>query len=123
MALLKYLCVKSKKISTLDVDEQLQEQETPSKQQPRGNYAKFFPVEKALVGKYASEHGLAKAVRYFKEKGLKESTVHDWKKAYKFNLREKQKSTEPGEAVVMSNLEGKKRGRPPLLGTRLDLIL
>ena len=113
----------TKKISTLDDDEHLQEQETPSKRQPRGKYAKFSPVEKASVGKYASEHGVAKAVEHFKEKVLKESTVRDWKKVYEFNLREKRKSTEPGEAVVVSSLEGKKRGRPPLLGTRLDLLL
>ena len=36
---------------------------------------------------------------------------------------EKRKSTEPGKAVTVNSLDGRKRGRPPLLGTKLDLLL
>ena len=53
----------------------------------------------------------------FKEKELKKSIVRDCKKAYELALWEKQKSTEPGKAVIVSSLDGKKRVRPPLLGT------
>ena len=42
--------------------------------------------EKALVGKYASEHGVSNAVRHFKEKVLKEITIRDWKREYECNL-------------------------------------
>ena len=45
------------------------------------------------------------------------------KRAYKVTLLEKQKSMEPGKAVTLNSLDGKKRGRPPLLGTKLDLLL
>ena len=54
---------------------------------------------------------------------MKESTVQDWEKAYEFNLCEKRKLTEPGKAVIISTLDAKRRGRPPLLGTKLDLML
>jgi len=42
-----------------------------------------------MIEKYASEHGPTKAVRHFKEKDLKESSVRDWKKAYEVQLLEK----------------------------------
>ena len=50
----------------------------------RGEYLKFSDDEKATVACYASENGVAAAIRHFKRsKGmiLKESTVRDWKKA------------------------------------------
>ena len=36
----------------------------------RGTYSKFTPQDKAVIGKYASEHGITKAVQYFKGKDL-----------------------------------------------------
>jgi len=89
----------------------------------QGTYAKFTAQDKAVIRKYTSEHGVTKAVRYFKGKDLEDSRVRDWKKAYKFQLLEKRKSTEPGEAVPVNRLDGKKQGRPPLLGYKLDLKL
>ena len=62
-------------------------------------------------------------MQYFKGKDLKDSSVQDWKRAYEFHLLEKRKSTEPGEAVAVNRLNGKKQGRPPLLGHKLDLKL
>ena len=38
----------------------------------RGEYAKFSQVEKTRIAKYASEHGVSKAIRHFKESNLKE---------------------------------------------------
>ena len=102
-------------------DKRMEAVETPKKK--RGSYCKFSPENKATIGRYASENGVTKALQCFKEKELKESTVRDWKKAYELALWEKRKSTEPGKAVIVSSLDGKKRGRPPLLGTKLDLTL
>ncbi len=41
--------------------------------------------EKAIVAKYASENGIAKAVRHFKDTNLKET--RDWKRMYKNELK------------------------------------
>ena len=38
----------------------------------RGEYQKFSDMEKALIGRYASENGVVKAVRHFKDKDLKQ---------------------------------------------------
>ena len=89
----------------------------------RESYSKISQKDKAVVGKYASENGVTKTLQYFKGKDLKVSTVRDWKRAYEVTLLEKRKSTEPGKAVTVNSLDGKKRGRPPLLGTKLDLLL
>ena len=48
----------------------------------RGQYLKISPKEKAANGKYARENGVASAVRKFKDKNLKESSVRDWRNAY-----------------------------------------
>ena len=106
---------------SISEDKRMEAVETPKKK--RGSYCKFSPENKATIGRYASENGVTKALQCFKEKELKESTVRDWKKAYELALWEKRKSTEPGKAVIVSSLDGKKRGRPPLLGTKLDLTL
>jgi len=37
----------------------------------RGTYSKFTPQDEALIGKYTSEHGVMKAVWYFKGKILR----------------------------------------------------
>ena len=60
-----------------EVSRQVQEVQKSGKK--RGHYSKFSEKEKALVGKYASEHGVLKAVRHFKDMNLKESTVRDWR--------------------------------------------
>jgi len=60
---------------------------------------------------------------HFKEMELKETSVGDWKKAYEKSLKSNCKSSAPGEAVVISTLPAKKRGRPPLLGEKLDKSL
>jgi len=46
----------------------------PPKQAAKG----ISDTDKATVGKYASEHGVASAVRKFKKKHLKECTVRHW---------------------------------------------
>ena len=51
---------------------------------------------------------------------LKESTVRDWKKAYLAELSKKRLSVCSGKDLVIDKLPAKQRGRPPLLGEKLD---
>ena len=39
------------------------------KQNSRGTYIRFSSKEKATMGRYASENGVTKAVKHFKDKG------------------------------------------------------
>ena len=88
----------------------------------RGEYLKITLKEKVIIGKYASEHGVASAVKKVKTKNLKESSVRDWQDAY---LREfdELKKAKPGEEVSVKELSSKKRGRPVLLGAKMDECL
>ena len=79
--------------------------------------------EKATIGKYAGEHGVASAVKKFKTKNLKESSVRDWRDAYLREFNEKLKKAKPGEEVSVKELSSKKRGRPVLLGAKMDECL
>ena len=86
----------------------------------RGDYMKLSLTEKATIGKYASEHGVAAAVKEFDKKNLKESSARDWQDAYLNDFKEKSQEAKPGEKVVVAALSSKKRGRPVLLGAKLD---
>ena len=124
MALLKFLRPVPASSCSISISEDQKSTEVEeTKKKKWGSYFWFSPKDKPMIGRYASKNGVTKALQHFKEKELKESTVQDWKKVYEFNLCEKRKSTEPGKAVIMSTLDGKKLGRPPLLGTKVDLML
>lgn len=85
--------------------------------QRRGTYMKLSLEIKAKIGRYASEHGVTKARRHFKDMQLKDSSIRDWRKAYETELKAKAKNAKPGELVSVSCLTSK---RPPLLGELLD---
>ena len=89
---------------------------------PRGEYAKFTPEQKAMIGKRASEHGVVAAVRHFKKDypNLKENTVRDWRNAYRLELRKRAASKECDGDTSVTVLPQKKKGRPLLLGEELD---
>lgn len=89
----------------------------------RGEYLKFSEEDKVVIAKYASEHGVAKAVRHFQGKSVKESSVRDWKRIYEKELKDKRKNATPGETIEITSLPSKKQGRPPLLGYKLDQLL
>jgi len=55
-----------------------QVQDVQDRGKKRGEYQKFTVEERATIGKYASEHGVASVVRKFKGKNLKDSSVRDW---------------------------------------------
>ena len=76
MSILKFICPISNcfdgelpcSVSTAmitEVSRQVQEVQKSGKK--RGHYSKFSEKEKALIGKYASDHNVLKAVRHFKD--------------------------------------------------------
>jgi len=75
----------------------------------RGCYQKFTPKQKALIGNYALINGTSAAHRHYVGKfpGLKYTTVCDWRKAISTQQQKEHES--------VTELHGKKRGRPPTL--------
>jgi len=61
---------------------------------------KLILTEKATIGKYVSDHGVVSAIREFKEKNLKESSVRDWQDTYLKDYKEKLQEAKPGEKFV-----------------------
>ena len=56
----------------------------------RENYNKYTAKQRAEIGKYASENGTVAAVRKYSkqlEKGINESTIRGFKKAYEVELK------------------------------------
>ena len=90
----------------------------------RGSCAKHNTEKKALIGKYASQHGVAATVRHFKKfKGikLKESSVCDWKKQFMKSIAKKRLSVEVREDFVVTKLPENRKGRPPMLGVIIKM--
>ena len=79
----------------------------------RKPYRRFSDTDRAVIGKYAAEHGNAKAMKRFKQEfpELPESTVRSFKIKYTQALESGQS---PGEAI--EKIPSKRRGRPKLLG-------
>ena len=57
----------------------------------RGQYGKYTPEQKAMIGKRAAEHDVVAAVRYYIKQfpNLKENTVRDWRNAYRIELKKR----------------------------------
>ena len=75
-----------------------------------------------MIGEYASLHGNLAAVRHFPKKmgvEVKESSVRTWKTKYRQELERKKRSGEKSDLRVQK-LPVKKRGKPLLLGEKLD---
>ena len=82
-------------------------------QTTRGSYTTYKPEQKAMIGRYAAEHGNSKAVqKYTTELGVsvKESTVRQFKKAYFLQL------SEGKDPDSIKSIPNKKRGRPSKTG-------
>lgn len=95
-----------------------------AKKKPRGAYMKLAPEEKATIGRYASEHGVSKAVKHFKDKSVKDSSVRDWMRAYNREVQEQLRAASLGTVVEpVLSLPCKTRGRPPILEKKLDYVL
>ena len=80
----------------------------------------FTPKQKVLVAQYSNVNGVRAAVQRFSSEFSKENTVRDWVKAYQRELQNKRRSAEHGCDLVMNELPGKKRGRPFLLGEKIN---
>ena len=90
----------------------------PGKRHP---YLKISPEQKAIIARYAANHGIIKAVRQFSkdfpDNSLKETTIRGWKKTYLKELSSRKKA---GKDMTIEKLPEKKTGRPLMLGDTLD---
>ena len=85
-----------------------------------GKY-EYTPEERAQIGKFAAEHGPAKAVRHFSKllsRKVPETTARRLKSEYLLKLKDECR----GESTVpeVKSLHTKPQGRPLLLGKQLD---
>ena len=81
----------------------------------RGSYSKFSPEQQAEIAHYATLHGNKAAVHHYSRTlgtSIKESSVSTWKKKYLAEVKRRKSA--------VKSLPVKKRGRPLLLGTKLD---
>lgn len=71
----------------------------------------YTPTQRALIGRYAAEHGVDNAVSYFEKefKCLRKGTVSKMKTMYQEELKKR------GPQTVVIETLGKKRGRPSIL--------
>ena len=83
----------------------------------RSSYKSYSAKDRFLIGKYASIHGTASAVRKWKDyPQVNESTIREFKKRYEAQIKEeRQKKKSPKKLIV-----NKLRGRPCLLGDKID---
>ena len=77
MALFNYLNCIAKVPSTEKMETEIESKigEGINGLKKRGEYLKFSEKGKVVIVKYASEHSVAKAVRYYQGKNVKESSV------------------------------------------------
>ena len=87
---------------------------TPKKRRVRGTYTQYSAEQRAKIGKFALENGNEKARKHFivQFPNLKESTIRNYKKAYKQLLDHQRKEHQP---QPVTKIPAKPRGRPPIL--------
>ena len=80
----------------------------------RGKYTVYAPEQRASIGKYALENGNERARRHFQSRfpNLNESTIRNFKKAYKERLAHERKRDHPQPVTAIT---ARPRGRPPIL--------
>ena len=85
----------------------------------RGPYVKFSNEAKLVIARYAAENGIAASLRHFASRfpDLKESSVRTWRNLYQTELSRKRKVKDDSDIL---ELPQKKKGRPLLLGDKLD---
>ena len=89
----------------------------------RGAYNRYSPRDRADIGRYASQHGVAAAARFFSRKlkrTVRETTVRSMKAAYAEETLRKRRGGPGGDVTV---LPLQKRGRPVLLGSSVDMMV
>ena len=101
--------------STMSSVSELCDPTTTKKRRQRGTYTHYTPSDRAKIGKYALENGNLKAMRHFSASSypdIKESTIRNFKRAYKERLDSERKQQNP---APVTEIPSKHRGRPPLL--------
>ena len=85
----------------------------------RGPYVKFSNEAYLVIARYAAENGLAASLRHFVScfPYLKESSIRTWRNLYQTELSRKRKVKDDSDIL---ELPQKKKGRPLLLGDKLD---
>ena len=104
-----------------DVNKAVMDSSKAQRSKPRGKYSKLTPEQQAQIGKYASMHGNAAALRRFSKEldiDLKESSVRTWRSKYMAEVALKVQRGEADTSVTRLTL--KKTGRPLMLGEKLD---
>ena len=84
---------------------------------------RYSPKERAEIGKFASQHGASAASAHFYRKWkvkINPSTIHSIKKDYLQSVKESRKRD---DSCDVDELPLRKRGRPFLLGDRLDRMV
>ena len=112
----------SKEISTANRRVERQYQREGEPRAKRGEYTDWKESERAEIGRYASEHGVTKAIRYYERKlhrKMPETTVRRFRNLYRVTLKEKLCETYDGD-VNVDFIPKKPRGRPTLLPSELD---
>ena len=95
-----------------------------SKSKKRGTYHKYTPKDRADIAKYAKEYGVKAAKRRFSRKlriDLNFSTISMFKKSYEDEVARRRAAGENDTHV--KELQMKTRGRPVILGEKLDLMV
>ena len=90
------------------------------KNKKRGQYAKYTPEQKSMIGKSSAEHVVVAAVCYYIRDfpNLKENIVRDWRNAYRLELRNRVRDR--NEADINITELPLKKGHPLLLDEVLD---
>ena len=113
------------KVANLRVGAIMESAESSATTRKRGPFAKYTAEQKALIGKRATECGVAATVCYFIKQypNLKENTVRDWRDLYKSELKKRiseQLNQVEVKSITITELPQKKVGHPLLLGDKLN---
>ena len=101
--------------------------ETGSQQRARkkrGHYHKYTSKQRAEIARYAKIHGVSAAKRVFGKKlgvYINECTIRYFKNVYDEEMSRKQASS--GSCSPIKELDTMPRGRPLLLGVKLDTMV
>ena len=87
----------------------------------RGSYKFYSANDRLLIGKHASIHGTASAVRKWKKDypQVNESTIRGFKKRYEAQINEERQKKKSPKKVIVNKL----RRRPCLLGDKIDPLV
>ena len=92
----------------------------------RRSYVKLTGVQQAQIARFAFAHGNKEAIYYYTKQycvpEIAESSVSTWKSKYTEKISRKRKAGEfePNGEIVVHSIPSKKRGRPLLVGDKLN---